>query len=368
MDLGLPLVCSLLVLAGIAGAAGLEGARSLPRNRRNGDLKALVSWILPPAVFLWVGAPMTSWPFAQPIPESVGLAQAVRIALGACLLGTILSQRIRFQPFVLSLCTLGAAILPFGLTTEGFCRVFAWPYLDLGGLGMIATVSAGFGLSAFVVLPAPAQEMGMRPKASSQPALERVETRLFLALAWIAAAVGSVGSLATATGIVSCLLAAGAAAVVARTCWGWIQKGIVSPVDLHEALIHGILGAIPAAAFLAPQAGAMCGLLGLAGAETVRRLLAGSAAGRTNPSGAILGSGVAGLLFAPFVAGAIPWTWISLATQWGVTIFLLCTGALSGLVFWFGLGQVTRLHLSEQEEREGLDYTEHGIAAEGSAP
>lgn len=368
VDLGLPLVCSLLVLAGIAGAAGLESSRSLPKNRRNGEMKALAAWIVPPAVFLWVGAPMTSWPFAHPIPESVGVAQAVRVALGAGVLAVVLSQRIRFQPFLLSLCILSAAILPFALTTEGFCRVFSWAFQDLGGLGMIATATAAFGLSAFVVLPSAPPE-GRGAAKSSFASSDRVETRLFLGLAWIAAAVGSVGLSSTATGIVSCLVAAGAAAVVARICFGWILKGVASPDAVHESLLQGILGAIPAAAFLTPQAGAVCGLLGLACAEGVKLLLARTpAAGSRVQASTFLGGGTAGLFFAPFVAGAIPWTLTSLATQWGVASFLLVLGALSGLVFWFGLGQVSRLHLSELEEREGLDYTEHGVAAEMSNP
>lgn len=364
MDLGLPLVCSLLALAGLAGSAGLEGSRSRPTNRRNGDLKALVSWIVPPAVFLWVGAPMTSWPFAQAIEESVGLAQAVRIALGAGILGIVLSQRIRFQPFVLALCVLSAAVLPFALTTEGFCKVFSWAFVDLGGLGMIATVTTAFGLSAYVVLPSSTRESSMRAKPEP-PFSDGVESRLFLTLAWIAAAVGSASSLTIATGIVSCLLAAAAAVVVARACIGWLLKGIVAPEDLHEALLQGLLGAIPAAAFLEPQAGAVCGLMGLAGAEVGKRLLASTPlAGHAALTTTYLGAGAAGLLFSPFVAGALPWTWISLATQWGVTTFLVALGTLTGLVFWFGLGQVSRLQLSELEEREGLDYTEHGIGAE----
>ena len=364
MDLGLPLVCSLLALAGLAGSAGLEGSTSHPRNRRNGDLKSLVSWIVPPAVFLWVGSPMTSWPFAQPIEESIGLAQAVRIALGAGILGVVLSQRVRFQPFVLSLCVLSAAVLPFALTTEGFCKVFSWAFVDLGGLGMIATVTAAFGLSAFVVLASPPPQAPARTPRTL-PASEGVESRLFLALAWIAAAVAGARTVPIATGIVSCLLAAAAAVVVARACIGWILKGVVAPGDLHEALLQGILGAIPAAAFLEPRAGAVCGLLGMAGAEAGKRLLAGAPfAGQATLTSTYLGAGAAGLLFSPFLAGALPWTWISLATQWGVTTFLVALGTLTGLVFWFGLGQVSRLQLSELEEREGLDYTEHGIGAE----
>lgn len=367
VDLGLPLVCSLLVLAALAGASGLEGSRNHPKNRRNGDLKALVSWIVPPAVFLWAGAPMTSWPFAQPIAESVGLAQAVRIALGAGIIGLILSQRLRFQPFLLSLCVLSAGVLPFALTTEGFCQVFSWSFVDLGGLGMIATACAAFGLSAFVVLPSPTHT----GKATRRdlPTLDGVETRMFLGLAWIAAAVGSVGNTTIATGIVSSLLAAGAAAVVARTCFGWIRTGTVSPEGLHDAMLQGILGAIPAAAFLAPQAGAVCGLLGLACAAAIRRILSRtSAAAHANIAATFLGGGAAGLFFSPFVAGAIPWSFLALATQWGVATFLVILGTITGLVFWFGLGQVSRLQLSELEEREGLDYAEHGITAEPTNP
>lgn len=367
LDEGRTLVCSLLVLTGLTGAACLEANQVRVENRTNAALKSLLGWFLPAAVFLWIGLPVAQWALAAPLPIEKQLGQAVRFGLFPGILSGILSERLRFQPFVLGVCILAGFVLPFALTLEWFLQVFRWPFLDQGGLGMTTLATAGFALAAVPFLgfrqaSEPAEPPSPDPAAT-------VNAHLALCLAWIAATAGSAPSIASASTSAAALVVAGAAALVGQLSLGWIQLGTAPPRYLLRAPLKGILAALPAAAYLSPEGGAVCGLLGLAASQGCRIVLTRIRMDdRTGTASTHLGSGLVGLVLAPLLCSAHPTAWVHALRQWGLALAFPLFGFAAGLATWFLLSWMTRLHLTQLEEPEGLDCSEHGVVRDRTAP
>jgi len=367
LDEGWTFVCSLLVLAGLVGAASLDANQVRAENRTNAALKSLLGWFLPAAVFLWIGLPVAQWALAAPPPIERQLGQAIRFALFPGILSGVLSERLRFQPFVLGLCLLSGFVLPFALALEWFLQVLRWPFLDQGALGMTMLATTGFALGAMPFLGLHETPESTRP-ASPDPEVA-VNAHLALCLAWIAAAAGSSPSTGSASSSAAALVVAGAAALVGQLSLGWIQLGTAPPRSLLRAPLKGILAALPAAASLSPEGGAVCGLVGLATARGCHVLLVRSRLDdRTGTASTHLGSGLAGLVVAPLLCSARPTAWVDAFRQWGLALAFPVFGFAAGLAVWFLLSGMTRLRLTRFEEPEGLDYSEHGVARERSTP
>jgi len=355
---GFTLLCALFILVGCMGSAPLEAGSVQPRNTINAAMKSLLCWFLPTSTYLLIGVGLAEWPLKIHAPVAARALMGTTLILSGGILSLVLSERLRLQPFVLSLLALCGFVLPLGLAIEELSGVLQWPFRDAAHLGMISAMTAAFALSG--------------PTEASSIAKDRIEIsfasdfvratqgQILLCVGWIAAAVGIANSSQEASNILIALLVAGGCATILVLLVSWAYLGTATPQMLLRSGLAGIIAALPVANSLPAERAALVGSLGALAAEGLHH-----AFGRLrihDPMRATsihLGSAMVGLLVAPFLCSSPPRELSTAILQLALGSSFPALGLLVGFLFWSALGLVVRVQLSPEELDAGLDFTEH---------
>jgi len=355
-----PMVCTLLMFLALGGAVAPLAGLAEERSRLQASLRPLIGLLLPAGVFLWLGAPVADWSLASPPLLLSRWPQIAALSMAGFLFAQLVPAKLRLQPFVLGLGLLVGSILPLAFAVETFARVHGTP-TTLGIPCLLGLVLSGYiAPLLWASRTAPSETLPPHP--------DQARGVLHQVLAWVALALAQ-GRGTDQAPLLAALFVAMAAAITASLTFSWIRNGIVEPSALLDAPLAGILSALPSASHLGlPQAG-LCGLAGAGSVLLLRHLLRKRLPGTSLDRIALLAGGsLAGALLAPWTAPFAAPSAGAAASAPGWALAFATLGLGMGLAFWSLLGQVVRLHPSAQEEIEGLDYCDLGVAAHRATP
>jgi Amt family ammonium transporter len=313
----------------------------------------------------------TTSPLARTIPEMLFMAYQMTFAVITCaLVGGAVADRMKFSAFLL-FCVfwLFVVYVPSAHWVWGGGFLQSWGVIDFAG-GMVVHINAGVaGLVAALVVGA-RQGFGRENLAPFDLTLAVIGTGL-LWVGWFGFNGGSAlgaGSRAVYA-IVATHLAACAGAVV-WTALEWAQRGKPSVLGVISGAVAGLGTVTPASGFILPWHGALCywastvlkyrlryddsldvfGVHGVGG--ILGTLMAGVfATAAISASGA--DPGVSGLIEGNVKQLGLQAVGVVVTTLWcvaGTFAILKLIDAMVGL------------RVTSDQEREGLDITQHGEA------
>jgi ammonia channel protein AmtB len=350
-------LCVLATFVGLFGAAAHLAQRQPEGSRVQASLRTFAGILLPPSVYLWLGAPLADWAFAVPRPFSFRLGELATLGVSGFLLSRLCPDRLRLQPFVLATGIFAGLVLPLAWAATGLAEILKSPLVDSGFSGMAVTCLVGFLV--------PLRQGRNDPPPSCAPDPAAFASEGWLILAWVAACLA--WPLSSPSLLVQVLVAMGAA-LCGQLGMGWVRTGTASAERLLEAPLAGALAILPGATLLNPTAAALGGLIGGGGSlavyETLRHRLPPKIL-------TLLRLGIpaaAGLVLAPWFASEMR---PSLSTALAPLAWIVFFGALGvtvGFVFWHGQGQAVRLEPTPEEAAEGMDYCDLGLARKDLLP
>jgi Amt family ammonium transporter len=173
-----------------------------------------------------------------------------------------------------------------------------------------------------------------------------------------------------------------AAAVLSWTFLEWIFKGKPSMLGAASGAVAGLVAVTPACGFIGPMGSIVLGLLAgaicLWGVNGLKRMLGADDAldvFGVHAVGGILGALMTGVLCAPSLGGTGVYDYVTNAvnpeysisaqvvTQATGVVTTIIWSAIVSLIAYKITDMVVGLRVSEEEEREGLDITQHGESA-----
>lgn len=355
VDTSFRLVPPILVMLASASSGLFEIGLSPRADSASCGFRTIAATLIPPSVFFLVGSSIADWPLATSSGYGTALGCAASTILGGGILTRSLRHRIRIQPLLLALATLGAFLIPLVLALERFLIVIGAPFQDDGHLGLLSLVSAAFALSYFVGRPKPTS-----PQAgdADNPGLAALGS-LFLLWAWALAGIGGATSAEDAGQRITCLLVASGTSFFGSVCASLARFGTIPPSTATLAPLSGLLACLPVASVITVQTSAMVGILGVIAAIGCDHLLRKTGLDDTGgTTSAHAGGALAGLVASPILAASpsLP----ALGLQFGVSLGCASSAFLGGLLLWAALGLIVRLAPSDDETGVGLDFTEHG--------
>lgn len=328
--------------------------------------------------------------YAATIPhQTFMLFQLMFAIITPALISGAFAERIRFAAFVLFI-GLWVTIVYFPLAhmVWGKGGLLNWvaggkiPVLDFAG-GLVVHISSG--VSALVCAVVFGKRLGypMEPMPPHSVVLSLIGTGL-LWVGWFGFNAGSaLGSGALAT---SAFAATHFSAAMAALSWGaaeWMLKGKPSVLGVASGMVAGLATITPASGFVTIPAAMVIGLIsGAVCYLAVSKLKANLGYDDSldvfgvHGVGSAIGMIMCGLLANPTVNPAIASTFskdgqtVSLAGGIGQLtnqlIGVLITAVLAGVATWVilkVLDATVGLRVSEDEETQGLDLTQHGERA-----
>jgi len=263
-------------------------------------------------------------------------------------------------------------------------KIFQWGALDFAG-GTVVHINAGIAGLVGAIAVGKRVGYGKEPMAPHSLTMSMIGAAL-LWFGWFGFNCGSnleVNGTA-ALAMVNTFLAPVAAAL-AWTLSEWISKGMPSLLGLISGLVAGLVAVTPAAGFAGPMGSILLGIaagvvcfffstviknlmgyddsLDVFGIHAVGGILGALATGiLVNPD--FGGSGVADYLSKPGELVVAPYDMVTQVTAqaWAVGLTVLWTG-IGSLILYKVVDLIIGLRPSEDEEREGLDVSEHGEKA-----
>lgn len=375
-----PVVSALCVFLVLAGHVTLESGLVRAKHSVNAAAKVLVQVGLT-TLIVWgagygimnAGGPLSgAGPF---LPADGGTDLILAIAM-ACAAGTILSGPLAERATLRGYAALATV---FSLAVFPVIVHWAWAtgeqpgwlkqlgYVDLAGGGVIHVAGGTAALvAAYVIGPRTGRFDGVRRTlvVQSQSFPFAALGVMLLWLGWFGIAIGQAVSAGLAPGpMVANLVLAGAAAITVTFLANQIRPARVTVVHIVQATISGVVAA-SAAAHLLPPSGAV--VLGAAGA------LAGLVGSRLMELAEI--DDALGVASSHAFAGAVGVLAVGLC-QPGALIPALTIQAIGllAIVSWSGavtaaavlaLRLVVRLRVGKEEERIGLNVTEHAMTTD----
>jgi ammonium transporter, Amt family len=252
--------------------------------------------------------------------------------------------------------------------------------LDFAG-GTVVHINAGVaGLVGAYLL---GKRVGFGREAMTPHSLTL--TMVGASLLWVGWYGFNVGSNLEATGTAAMAFAntsvATAAATLSWMLFEWLFKGKPSMLGAASGAIAGLVAITPACGFVGPMGAIIIGLLAgaicLWGVNGLKRMLGADDAldvFGVHAVGGIIGALLTGVFVSKGLGGAgIPdfvkneFVDVDIATQvvsqlWGIGTAIVWSGVVSFIAYKV-VDLVVGLRVSEEQEREGLDTTEHGEAA-----
>jgi Amt family ammonium transporter len=238
--------------------------------------------------------------------------------------------------------------------------------LDFAG-GTVVHINAGIaGLASCLVL---GKRLGY-PK-ESMPPHNLTLTLIGASLLWVGWFGFNAGSAVAADGRAGMAMAvtqiATAAAALGWMFAEWISKGKPSVLGIASGAVAGLVAITPASGFVGPNAavtiGALAGVVCFFSATSLKRALGyddSLDAFGVHCIGGIIGALLTGVFASKEIGGAEG----SLLTQlWGVATTLIYGFSVSYIILKV-IDWTIGLRVSEEEEREGLDISQHGESVE----
>jgi Amt family ammonium transporter len=253
--------------------------------------------------------------------------------------------------------------------------------LDFAG-GTVVHINAGVAglVGAYLI----GKRIGLGKEAFTPHSLTL--TMVGASLLWVGWFGFNVGSNLEANGtamlaFVNTMLAT-AAAVLSWTFLEWLFKGKPSMLGAASGAVAGLVAVTPACGFIGPMGSIVLGLLAgavcLWGVNGLKRMLGADDAldvFGVHAVGGILGALMTGVLCAPALGGTGIFDYVANAvspdysiggqvvTQATGVVTTVIWSAIVSLIAYKITDMVVGLRVSEEEEREGLDITQHGESA-----
>lgn len=332
-----------------------------------GDLrKALFLGVsLDPAAGVWLGEAAPG-AFGAAVPElGFAMFQLTFAAITPAIIAGAIADRMKFSAFAVFVALWSllvyAPVAHWVWNPGGF--LFAWGALDFAG-GTVVHVNAGVaGLTAALMLG---------PRRAQEPLTPHnlMLTVIGGSLLWVGWLGFNAGSAIEADGQAALAMLntqlAGAAAAAAWTGLEWVKLHKPSVLGLVTGAIAGLVAITPAAGLVHPWAAPLIGAAGAFAAYAAVAYLkpkfryddsldAFGVHGAAGVAGALLTG-----LFALDIAGGVAGRWVQLGVQLAaIGITALYSAAMTAAVLWL-LQRLMGLRVTEDVEREGLDYALHG--------
>lgn len=244
--------------------------------------------------------------------------------------------------------------------------------LDYAG-GTVVHINAGVaGLVAAIVL---GKRVGFGKEA--MPPHNLVLTLIGASMLWVGWFGFNAGSAVAADGRAAMALAvtqiAAAAAAVSWLLVEWLAKGKASALGVASGAVAGLVVITPASGFVDPKSALIMGLLaGVVcywGATALKRMFGyddSLDAFGVHGTGGILGALLTGVFASKEIGGALVKDSMSeqLWVQAEATLATIAFSAVATYILLKLVDLVIGLRVSEEEEREGLDVTQHGERVE----
>ena len=253
--------------------------------------------------------------------------------------------------------------------------------LDFAG-GTVVHVNAGVAglVGAYLI----GKRIGLGKEAFTPHSLTL--TMVGASLLWVGWFGFNVGSNLEANGTAMLAFAntmlATAAAVLSWTFLEWIFKGKPSMLGAASGAVAGLVAVTPACGFVGPMGAIVLGLVAgavcLWGVNGLKRMLGADDAldvFGVHAVGGILGALLTGVLCAPALGGTGIYDYVTNAVSpdysIGGQVVIQATGVVTTII-WSAVvsliaykitDMVVGLRVTEEEEREGLDITQHGESA-----
>jgi Amt family ammonium transporter len=253
--------------------------------------------------------------------------------------------------------------------------------LDFAG-GTVVHINAGVAglVGAYLI----GKRIGLGKEAFTPHSLTL--TMVGASLLWVGWFGFNVGSNLEANGTAMLAFAntmlATAAAVLSWTFLEWLFKGKPSMLGAASGAVAGLVAVTPACGFIGPMGAIVLGLLAgavcLWGVNGLKRMLGADDAldvFGVHAVGGILGALMTGVLCAPALGGTGIFDYVANAvspdysiggqvvTQATGVVTTVIWSAIVSLIAYKITDMVVGLRVSEEEEREGLDITQHGESA-----
>jgi Amt family ammonium transporter len=253
--------------------------------------------------------------------------------------------------------------------------------LDFAG-GTVVHINAGVAglVGAYLI----GKRIGLGKEAFTPHSLTL--TMVGASLLWVGWFGFNVGSNLEANGtamlaFVNTMLAT-AAAVLSWTFLEWLLKGKPSMLGAASGAVAGLVAVTPACGFVGPMGAIVLGLLAgavcLWGVNGLKHMLGADDAldvFGVHAVGGILGALMTGVLCAPALGGTGIYDYVANAvspdysiggqvvTQATAVVTTIIWSAIVSLIAYKVTDMVVGLRVTEEEEREGLDITQHGESA-----
>lgn len=308
------------------------------------------------------------------IPETVFITFQMTFAIiTAALITGAFAERIKFSALVVFIVfwvlMVYAPIAHW--VWEGTGWLFKDGVLDYAG-GTVVHINSGIaGLTAAIVI---GKRIGFRKETMAPHNL--VLTLIGASMLWVGWFGFNAGSALAADSRAGMAMLvtqiASAAAVISWSAAEWVHHGKPSALGMASGAIAGLVVITPAAGFVTPSSalimGLFAGVICFFGATTLKRVLGyddSLDAFGVHGVGGIFGAIITGVFATNAIAGGVV---LPMAEQVWVQIVSVAATIGYSLVMSFILlkiiDRVIGLRVSEEEERIGLDITQHGESIE----
>lgn len=386
------LTAAILVMSMQAGFLLLEAGRVRTRNTINVAQKnaadLAVCWVIFLAIGFWFAFGKQSPLYQSPASLSAGttfLYQLGFCSAAATIVSGAVAERMRFSAYLLLTVVMAGAIYPLSvwmvwgnaLAPERFAPLAAIGFKDFAGATVVHGVAAWTALAAVLKLGPRIDrfdESGNRRELPGHnPVLSMLGT-LILVFGWLGFNCGAIApnDPTFVQSLINTLSAAAAGGLAGMFVGYKLDKGIFNPNRIMDGTLAGLVAitaCVPYAstwqAMLLGIAAAMIAALAVDWLETRWKL--------DDPLGVIAVHGVAGVIGTVAVAALLPIDQLisgSRSLQLGVQIL----GCLSIAAIGFTISNITvsllsnfgLLRVSAEDEKLGLNFTEHGVAIDAS--
>ncbi len=379
-DFVLPLLIVACVSLVMAGHVTLESGLVRAKHSVNAAAKAMVqiaitvlaTWAVGFGLMNTGGALVGAGPF-MPANGGVDLILATTVvAAAATVMSGPLAERATLRGYAAMVAVFAVAVVPVTVhwgwaqgPSPGWLRDLG--YVDLAGAGVIHAAAGAAALTAaWLIGPRTGRFRGARRSivVQSQSFPFAALGVMLLWLGWFGLAVTQAvgGSHAVAPAVVNLALA-GAAAIMAAFIANQMRPSLVTVVHIMQAAIAGIIAASAAAHLLHPLGAVLAGIAGAGAAYGGGRLLQSARIDDAlGMASAHLCGGAVGVIAVAFcLADDIPTALaIQIAGLVAIVLWAVSVMAAAGLA----LRTVMALRVSPEEERIGLNVTEHAMTTD----
>jgi Amt family ammonium transporter len=335
----------------------------------NGFIGSNIAQTLATVQFHKVAGLVSVHPLAPTIPESVYVFFQMTFAIitPALIVGAF-AERIRFAGLlwfmVLWSLFVYAPIAHWVWAADGWLA--ARGALDFAG-GTVVHLNAGIAglVAAFMV--GPRLGFGQVALKPSNLGYTMIGASL-LWVGWMGFNGGSAGAADGRAGMA--MLATQLAAAAAALSWmlaEWLVRGTPTLLGLCSGVVAGLVAITPASGFVGPGSAVFIGLVAGVGcywgATGLKKLLGADDSldvFGVHGVGGALGALMTGWLNDPLISGVESSIWTQALA---VVATLAYSGAMSALILWL-VNWVIGLRITEKQEMDGLDLTQHGERVE----